>query len=74
LDHPLLVSVQMPAQFLNCAFTQEMGIVLAGLGKLDDALGDESVGEIVFEPKGYASHFERNTQNPLGFGIDIEVV
>jgi hypothetical protein len=45
-----LVSVQMPAQFLNCAFTQEIGIALAGLGKFDDAFGDDSVGEIVYEP------------------------
>jgi len=22
----------------------------------------------------YPSHFERDTQNPLGFGVDIEVV
>jgi len=64
----------MPAQFLNCAFTQEMGIALAGLGKFDDALGDDPVGEIVCEPKRYASHFERDTQNRLGFGIDIEVI
>jgi hypothetical protein len=54
------------------AFTQEMGISLAGLGKFDDPLGDES--EIVCKPKGYARHFERDTQNPLGFGIDIEAV
>jgi hypothetical protein len=46
-DHPLLVSVQVSAQFLNCAFTLQMRIALAGLGKFDDALGDYSVGEIV---------------------------
>lgn len=23
-------------------------------------------------PQGYASRFERETQNPLGFGIDVE--
>src|SRR6516165_3408857 len=26
------------------------------------------------QPKGYASHFERDSQNPLGFGIGIELV
>jgi len=51
-----------------------MGIALAGLGKLDEALGDDSVGVMVCKPKRYASHFERDTQNPPGFGIDIEVV
>jgi hypothetical protein len=28
-----LVSEQMPAQFLQCALTQKIGIALAGLGK-----------------------------------------
>jgi hypothetical protein len=51
-----------------------MGIALARLGKFDDALGDGSVGEIVFKSKRYATHFERDMQNPLGFEIDIEVV
>src|SRR5262249_19310439 len=26
------------------------------------------------KPKGHASHFDRDAQNPLGFGIAIEVV
>ncbi len=47
---------------------------LACLGKFDDSFGDDSVREIVSKPKGYPSLFERGTQNPLGFGIDIEVV
>jgi hypothetical protein len=29
---------------------------------------------MVCKPKGYASHFERDSQNPLGFGIGIELV
>jgi hypothetical protein len=33
-----------------------------------------SDGEIAFKAKGYASHFKRNIHNPLGFGIDSEVV
>jgi hypothetical protein len=66
-------SEEARAQFLKCAFTQ-MRIALARLGKFDDALGDDSVGEIVFKPKRYAGHFERDTQKPLGLGIDIEVV
>jgi hypothetical protein len=37
-------------------------------------LGDHSVGEIVFKPEGYASHFERDIQNPLDFGVDVSGV
>jgi hypothetical protein len=40
----------MPAQFLERAFTQELGTALAGLGKFNDSLGDESVGETVCNP------------------------
>jgi len=69
----LLVSVQMPAQFLERALTQEIGIALARLGTFDDSFGDDSVGEIVCKSEGYASHFERDAQNPLGFRIGIEV-
>src|SRR5215470_11767970 len=69
----LLVSVQMPAQFLERALTQDIGIALARLGTLDDSFGDDSVGEIVCKSEGYASHFERDAQNPLGFRTGIEV-
>src|SRR5262245_8166378 len=44
---PLLVAEQMLAEFLERAFTQEIGIALAGLGKFDP------VAVIVREPKGY---------------------
>ena len=47
---PPLVAVQMLAQFLQGAFTQKIGIPLAGLGKFDDPLGDDPVGEIVWKP------------------------
>ena len=47
---------------------------LASLGKLDNLLGNNAVGEIVCKPERYASHFQRDSQNPLGFGLDIEVV
>jgi hypothetical protein len=51
-------------------------VTLANLGKFDDLLGDDFVGEIaaVCHPQGYASRFERETQNPLGFAIDVEGV
>jgi hypothetical protein len=47
---------------------------LAGPGKFDDLLGDESVGELVNKAEGNTSPFERDLQNPLGFGIGIELV
>jgi hypothetical protein len=71
---PLLVSEQVIAQSLQCTFTQKIGIALAGLGKFDNGLGDDSVGEMVVKPKRHASHFECDTHNLLGFGIDIEVL
>jgi hypothetical protein len=37
-------------------------------------VGDHSVGKIVFKPEGYASHFEGNIQNPLGFGVGVSGV
>src|SRR5215471_1736376 len=63
----------MPAQFLERALTQKIGIALARLGTLDDSFGDDSVGEIVCKSEGYASHFERDAQNLLGFRTGIEV-
>src|SRR5215471_1556257 len=63
----------MPAQFLQRALTQKIGIALARLGTLDDSFGDDSVGEIVCKSEEYASHFERDAQNPLGFRTGIEV-
>jgi len=47
---------------------------LAGPGEFDDLLGDDSVGKVICKPKGRARHFKRYIQNPLGFGVDIEVV
>ena len=47
---------------------------LARLRKFDDLLGNNAVSEIVGKPERYASHFKRDSQNPLGFGIGIELV
>jgi hypothetical protein len=47
---------------------------LAGPGKFDDALGDDSIRKIVCKAKDRAGHFKSEVQNPLGFGIDIELV
>jgi hypothetical protein len=64
----------MLVQFLQRGLTQKIRIALAGLGKLDNLLRDNAVSKIVGKPKRYASHFERDSQNPLGFGIGIELV
>src|SRR5262249_32687436 len=49
---------------------------LAGLGKFDDALGDDFVGEIaaVGKPKGYASHFECDAHDALGLKVEFGAV
>src|SRR5215831_2798120 len=64
------------ANFLQDAFTQQIGIALAGFGEFDDSLGDDFIGEIaaVRKPKGYASHFERDAQDALGLGVEFGVV
>jgi hypothetical protein len=67
----VLVSKQALTQFLQSTFTQEIGIAHASFGDFDNFVDDHSIGEIVFEPKAFASHFERHVQNPLGFGFDV---
>src|SRR5215472_1520185 len=59
------------AKFLQDIFTQEIGIVLAGLGKLDDALRDNFVGEIapVRKAKRRANHFKCHPHDALGLGV-----
>src|SRR5262249_7578825 len=74
LMSPLVVNVSMLVYFLQRGLTQKIGIALAGLGKLDKLLRDNAVGETVGKPERYASHFERDSQNQLGFGIGIELV
>jgi hypothetical protein len=64
----------MLVQFLQCGLTQKIGIALASLGKLDNLLRYNTIGEIVGKPERYASLFERDTQNPLGFGLAIEAM
>src|SRR5499427_1727827 len=59
------------AKFLQDPFTQKIGIVLARLGKFDDAPRDNFVGEIapVRKAKGRASHFECHPHDALGLGV-----
>ena len=53
---------------------QQTGMPLPGLGKFDDALGDDSVRKIVCKAEGGAGHFKCEVQNLPGFGIDIKVI
>jgi len=69
-----LVAVQMLAQFLQRGLTQNMRTALASPCKLDNLLRDNAVREIVGKPERYASHFERDSQNPLSFGIRIQLL
>jgi hypothetical protein len=66
---PSLVSEQVPAQILQCAFAQQTAMPLAGPGKFDDALGDDSVCKIVCKAEGRAGHFKCEIQNFFGSGI-----
>src|SRR5262249_58396988 len=60
------------AKFLQDTFTQKMGILLAGLGKFNDASRDNFVGEIapVRKAKGRADHFECHPHDALGLGVE----
>src|SRR5262245_14068072 len=71
---PVLVPEQMPRNFSNAPSHKRSGLHSPTFDKFDDSIGDDPVGVIVCKPKSYASHFERDTQSPFGFGIDIEVV
>ena len=68
------MSGECSRKVFNASSHKNIGMPLAGLGKLDNLLGNNAVGEIVGKPERYASHFERDRQNPLGFGIGIELV
>src|SRR5215831_9761657 len=59
------------AKFLQDAFTQKIGIVLAGLGKFDDAPRDDFVGEIapVRKAKRRANHFECHPHDAPSLGV-----
>jgi hypothetical protein len=70
---PSLVSEQRPAQLLQRAFTQKIGIPLTGPGKFDDLPGDDPVRKIVRKPEGCSRHFKRDIKNPVGFSINVEV-
>jgi hypothetical protein len=50
------------------------GIALASLGKFEELLGDDPVTVIVLKLKRYANHFQRDTQDPLGVGIQIAAI
>jgi hypothetical protein len=72
----VLVAVQvMFALFLQCAFTQKIGLRSPTLASSMICLAMILLARSpLCHPQGYASRFERETQNPLGFAIDVEGV
>src|SRR5258706_12922892 len=64
------------AKFLEHAFAQKIGIALASLGKLDDALGDDFVSAIRAFGKTECDpgHFERDPDDAPDFGIGSNIV
>src|SRR5262249_50697798 len=64
------------AKFLEHAFAQNIGIALASLGKFDDALGDELVGNdgVLRKTKCDAGHFECDADDPPYFWVGSSIV
>jgi hypothetical protein len=62
----------MLAKFVQDAFAQNIGVTFAGLGKFDDALGDECIGHIatICKAKGRASHFECHANDTARLRIE----
>jgi hypothetical protein len=69
------VSQALLAKFFHYAFTQQIRISLAGLGKFDDSFGEDFVSEIapVCKSKSYASHFESDARNAPGLRVELDV-
>lgn len=66
----------MLAKFLQHSFTQKIGIKFAGFCKVGNSFGDYFVDKITFvvKLKSYASHFECDTHNALGAGIEFGTI
>jgi len=64
------------SNFLQCPLAQKIGIAFAGLGKFNDALGHEFVGEVasVCKPEGRANHLEGNAHNARRLGVEGGVI
>jgi len=74
---PALRVLQLPlAKFLEHAFAQKIGIALASLGKFDDALGNEFVGDdgALGKTECDAGHFECHADDAPDFWVGSSIV
>src|SRR5215467_4355774 len=74
---PALGVLRLPlAKFLEHAFAQNIGIALASLGKFDDALGDELVGDdgALGKTECDAGHFECDADDAPHFWVGSCIV
>jgi hypothetical protein len=65
----------LAAKFLHYGITQNIGIEFAGSCKFDNFLGDHLIGKIAaaFKSKSKTSHFERETHDASGLGIEFGI-
>jgi hypothetical protein len=65
----------LAAKFLHYGITQNIGIEFAGSCKFDNFLGDHFIGKIaaVSQSKSKTSHFERETHDASGLGIEFGI-
>src|SRR5882724_6260848 len=63
----------MPANFLQGLFAQQIGIALTGCCEIDDFVGNRLFDVIVAvsNPQADADHFECDTQDVLGLGVEL---
>src|SRR5262249_11196089 len=67
--------LQVLAMFLQHSLTQDIGIKLADLCKLDNLFSDSFPQNALFARlKSWASHFECDGHDPLGLGIEFGTV
>ena len=66
----------MTANFLQGLFAQQIGIAFTGCCEIDDLVGYGLFDVIVAvsNPQGDADHFECDTQDVLGLGIEFVAV
>jgi hypothetical protein len=65
----------LAAKFLHYGITQNIGTEFAGSCKFDNFLGDHLIGKIAaaFKSKSKTSHFERETHDASGLGIEFGI-
>jgi hypothetical protein len=73
--HPGAHLQALHAKFLHYSFAQNIGIEFAGFRKFDNSLGDQLIRNIaaVCKSKSQTSHFERQTHNTSGLGIEVGI-